>query len=244
MNISSEFDRKLACGELDPLIRDLAVKIKRQWDPKGKSGYEVEDLMQEAYLKIMELEAADRFETGGRRGASKTTFMYACARNRLIDIERSRLQTKKGANIEFIPDIHRQVEKRQSEQNLQEGDPLEQVLQKQALRSICETLAARCREDGTFPAGASPEAELIFRILVRTGCGETAKKIAEDNNLSPQKLRKIRRAIYRLLKEEYEEEIREIIGGGPPQRRAKEESAIQETGSGDAGFFNAKGEGQ
>ena len=214
MNISSEFERKLACGGYDPLIRDLAVKIRRQWDPKGKSGYEVEDLMQEAYLKILELETSGRYESDGRRGASKATFMYACAKNRLIDIERSRTQTKKGANIEFIPDIFKQAEKRQCEQKLQEEDPLARALAVADLQRICEKIAARCRVEGAFSRDAAPAADLIFRILARTAEGQTAKEIARENGLSIYQYQKSRRKIFCLLKEDYEQEIREIIGGG------------------------------
>jgi len=208
MNISSEFERKLACGGFDPLIRDLAVKIKRQWDPKGKSGYEIEDLMQEAYLKIVELEAAQRYEGSGRRGASKATFMYACAKNRLIDIERSRTQTKKAANLEFVSDIYKQAEKRQCEQNAGE-DPLERLVTELSLKDLCRALAEISRADGED----APDAELIFRILSGTAQGKTAKKIAAENSLSAYRLQKIKRQIFRHLKGELAPQVREILGG-------------------------------
>ena len=90
MSGAEQFEKTLIEGGYDPLIKEMAFKVKKQWDPDNRTGYDVEDLMQEAYLKIVEVMDAGRFSESAKYGASMTTFMFTCARNRRKKADRKK----------------------------------------------------------------------------------------------------------------------------------------------------------
>ena len=59
MKATDEFERKLINGELDPMMKQIANQVRHKWDPYHANFYEIEDLMQEAYLRIIEVIQAD-----------------------------------------------------------------------------------------------------------------------------------------------------------------------------------------
>ena len=213
MQYTDDFERNLMMGEYDPLVRSMAEKGKVQWDPKDTAGYEIEDLMQEAYLKFVELLDAEKFDRNAERGASMKTYMYSCAKNRLIDIERAR-QKKKYSAVTFVADIYKEVESNQIKLNsIMQPSDFDRVITDISLQDICVKLEKSIRSTDLFAKrGDYPTAEQLFRILSGISEGKIFKQIAAEEGMSCFQLKKIRNAALDALeKENLKENLRSII---------------------------------
>ena len=202
MSGAEQFEKTLIEGGYDPLIKEMAWKVKRQWDPDNRTGYDVEDLMQEAYLKIIEVMDSGRFSEGAKYGASMTTFMFTCARNRLIDIERANVTVKKRSKDIFVENIFKEVEKKQIEKNESpQQEPLERMLEDMSLRSLCDQLEKGCRRPDVFPKGDYPSAAQIFSILKGISEGRTRKELCDMEGISEARVKKIKKTVFELIRD-------------------------------------------
>lgn len=222
MRVTDEFERKLMEGELDPLVRSIAEKVKARCDLKNETCYEIEDLMQEAYLRMIELIKADKYDSSKAGGASKQTFMYTCARNHLVDIERA-CRRKKYAMITPLPEIFKEYEKREAEKDPDKClGQIEQVLTEMSVWQVCVDLEVDWRRRVGAGGKDAPSAELLYMILTATAEGKTRKQIGEELGISISRLREIRRVIYAFMRDEkYETNVRDAIGGSHEHGRTQ-----------------------